>query len=106
MCEECEADPWYPTIQEFLKRFPMAEWGPAHVVFSDFNTDAPCVKDCLHDAEMMKAFIENRFNPNEKYLDESSYAYQLHFEIKDALDELNGTIELLDRMLKESPPIE
>lgn len=89
MCFRCKADPWYPDVRQLLDKFPDAEYGPAHIVFGDFNTSDAHVKGCLHDAEMMKVFIEDRSGHGE------------YSDVVEMLMELNATIELLQRMLTE-----
>lgn len=40
--EECAA-----ACNEFLKRFPKAERGPAHIVLSDFNFEDFWIQSCI-----------------------------------------------------------
>jgi hypothetical protein len=39
--------PTYIAIEEFLERWPNAEWGPAHVVLSDWNLDDEFIESSL-----------------------------------------------------------
>jgi hypothetical protein len=50
MCEQC-AEEWgdeiYSGVEEFLDEWPDAEFGPAHVVLSDFNMEGHHIAFCL-----------------------------------------------------------
>lgn len=102
MCDDCKEDPWYADIKAFLEKFPDAEWGPAHVVFSDFNTDNPCVEYCLREANNIKAFLANRIQVITEPLEDSQQLYTLHFQLVDMMAELNSTIAFLENMLQEN----
>jgi hypothetical protein len=50
MCEDCRADVGdeiYDGIQRFTTEWPDAEFGPAHIVLSDFNVGKGHVRWCL-----------------------------------------------------------
>lgn len=34
-------------IEAFLERWPGAEWGPAHIVLSDYNLESDFIEFCL-----------------------------------------------------------
>lgn len=41
----------YEQIQAFLKEWPDAEWGPAHVILSDYNLDNGFINGGIRDVD-------------------------------------------------------
>jgi hypothetical protein len=39
--------PVYKAIEVFVAEWPNAEWGPGHIVLSDWNTDDDCIQSSL-----------------------------------------------------------
>lgn len=55
-------------IKEFVRRHPSTEWGPAHIVLSDYNVYDDQIRFCLNellqtkktlDTEATRGFLEN-----------------------------------------------
>lgn len=52
----------HPTlnmIDAFLEKWPNAEWGPAHVVLSDYNLENEWLDSCMKSLEFAMQTIES-----------------------------------------------
>lgn len=50
MCDSCReqwGDEIYKGVEAFCEAWPDAEFGPGHIVLSDFNCEEPCIRWCL-----------------------------------------------------------
>lgn len=52
------------SIQRFTNQFPDSEFGPAHVVLSDYNIDDECIKSCLEFIERMLVYEDDYIHPS------------------------------------------
>jgi hypothetical protein len=96
MCEECEADPLYPMVKEFLEKWPDAAYGPAHVVLADMNTEPELMRWCLHLTEGCLWMLDYGFVANSK---------RLRRMTKHKREELVATRDVLRKMLGEPEPV-
>ena len=85
MCDECRANPFWPMVSAFLEEWPNAEYGPAHVVLSDFNTEQFDLTYCLGATETV-CYLAKSGN-----LSLEEYGH--------SVEELQATSDLLHHML-------
>lgn len=61
-------------IDEFTEQYPDAEYGPAHIVLSDYNLTDDAIDFCLNlldPANIEEALSDISYSPEEKELEET-----------------------------------
>ena len=76
MCQGCVDNGYvsqaiYDKIEAFLSTWPRAEFGPAHIVLSDCNTEAQSIQWCLeHWDEYKRDHAANELEATKAFLHE------------------------------------